>query len=95
VIVRDFNVVGVGADPAETDSPLIVNANAVLTCSITLQLFEPVAGWNAQVFQTLGGIQHSKFAKHEVLEIRREPSRSIANKESLRVSIGETPNHLQ
>jgi hypothetical protein len=49
VIVDDFHVVGVSTGPAETDAPLIIDANAVLTRTISRQLLQTVRRWNAKV----------------------------------------------
>jgi hypothetical protein len=42
VVVDDFNVVGVAVNPAETDAPLIVDADAVLAFALALQGFQPI-----------------------------------------------------
>src|SRR6266508_3495316 len=53
VIVHDFEVDGtLGAfRPLETDPPLIVDADAILTRSISAQRFEPAAGQRGKVAQ--------------------------------------------
>jgi len=43
VIVDNLDVVGVAVSPAETDAPLVVNPDAVLTRTIPAQLLEPIA----------------------------------------------------
>jgi hypothetical protein len=44
VVVDNLNLVRVARVPAKADPPLPVDADAVLTRSITLQLFESI-GW--------------------------------------------------
>jgi hypothetical protein len=46
VIVDDLDVVSISAGPTETDSPLVVDANAVLTYALAEKFFEVVGGWD-------------------------------------------------
>src|ERR1700758_4292136 len=43
VIVDQFNVRGAGCAPGEADTPLVVDAHAVLACAVAGQLLQPVA----------------------------------------------------
>jgi hypothetical protein len=38
--------------PLKADAPLIVDADAVLTQSISLQGFQPVSGWDAKIIDS-------------------------------------------
>src|SRR5439155_12128267 len=49
VIVDNLDIVRVSVLPPKADAPLVVDANTVLTLSITAQRFEPIAGLDAQV----------------------------------------------
>jgi hypothetical protein len=42
---------GIPIAPAEADSPLIIDPDAVLTGAITTQLFQPIAWWQCQVLE--------------------------------------------
>lgn len=44
MIIYDFNLFRPAIRPAKANAPLIVNSNAVLTGSISLERFETVAG---------------------------------------------------
>jgi hypothetical protein len=57
VIIRDFYPVSVTFQPLETDSPSIVDADAVLAIPISLQFFKAIARWDSQILERLGGIQ--------------------------------------
>ena len=48
MIISDFNVLGIGSGPDETDAPLVVDADAMLAGAAALQWFEPVAGRESQ-----------------------------------------------
>jgi hypothetical protein len=49
VIVHDLDILGARGRPAKADTELIVNADAMLARAISLQGFEPVSRWYAQV----------------------------------------------
>lgn len=57
VIVNYLDRVGVSVSPFEAYFPLIIDADAVLAFSITLEFFKTVAGRYAQVFQCLRSVQ--------------------------------------
>jgi hypothetical protein len=48
----------IGISPPETDPPLIVDSNAVLTFPVSCQFFQPIAGRNSQILDRLRRIQH-------------------------------------
>jgi hypothetical protein len=43
VVVHDFDRVNVAVSPLKANSPLIVDANAVLPPAVALQAFQPVS----------------------------------------------------
>ena len=57
VVVDDFYVPRISIDPAETDPPLIVDADAVLALAIALQRLECVTGRRAELLERLRSIQ--------------------------------------
>jgi len=50
MIIGYFNIVGISLMPPETYSPLIVNADAMLTFPIAGELFQPIPRRHPQVF---------------------------------------------
>jgi hypothetical protein len=42
VVVRDLDLIGVGVPPGEADTPLLVDADAVLTLPVAVQLLQPI-----------------------------------------------------
>lgn len=44
MVVDDLDRIGAVARPHKTDTPLIIDADAVLTFAIIFQCFEPVGG---------------------------------------------------
>ena len=51
MVVADFNVVGVAVLKPETDTPLVVDGDRVLTSTIMPEVVEPVAGRDLEVVQ--------------------------------------------
>lgn len=62
MIINDLDVFGFVVNPSETDTPLIVDANAILPRSTTLQFLKAVAWRSEQVLEGLGVIQVDQFA---------------------------------
>jgi hypothetical protein len=51
VIVHDLDVGGSLSCPDKAQSPLIIDAYAVLALPVVFERFEPVPGWYLQVFE--------------------------------------------
>lgn len=58
VIIDDFNICRTAGGPGETDSVLRIDANTVLTLSISLQSLEAIAGREAKALQAIHLVQH-------------------------------------
>src|SRR5580693_6633230 len=54
MIIDDFNVKRVAFEPMETESPLIVDSNAMLALAISRQCFQAISGRETQVVKPLG-----------------------------------------
>src|SRR5947208_712296 len=65
MIVYNFNFVSVFAHPSETNSPLLVDADAMLPLPIPLERFQPVSGRNPQVLGK--SPRHSTFVIGEAV----------------------------
>ena len=51
MVIDNFNIVRVTAVPAKTDTPLVVDTNAVLTLAIAFQSFETITWRRQKVLQ--------------------------------------------
>jgi hypothetical protein len=71
VKVHDLHVVGVPLLPYETNSVLLRDANTVLARSVTLKLFEKVAGEDLQVLELDGRLQDHELPTSLSLQISR------------------------
>lgn len=93
VIVDDLDVEAVSGTPEKANSPLIVDANAVLSRTFAFQCFEAVARRNVEVVKGFGGVQNDKLSKNDPLEVRGEPRGPVPAEEALRLPVTETPDH--
>ena len=59
MIIGDLDVERVAAVPLETDSPLIIDPNAILPCTVAAEFFEAICGWDSQVIEVDGVVDHS------------------------------------
>jgi hypothetical protein len=62
VIIDDFHVGRTVGSPSEANAPLIIDANAVLSQSVSFQGFEPVPGRSQQISQFDRSCQLIEFA---------------------------------
>jgi hypothetical protein len=87
VVVDDFDIGGPFLSPDETDAPLIIDLDGVLTTTVASQRFKPVCRWYAQVIEITRSVQHVKFSQrllfysaeafHKLAQTR---SRSLASR---------------
>jgi hypothetical protein len=70
MVIDDFDIASSCCFvPHEANAPLIVDANAVLTRTVVLQRFKPVAGRNAQILHHPRLVQDTKFPKGDQLDV--------------------------
>jgi hypothetical protein len=72
VIVDDLDLICVPIAPLETDTPLVIDANAALTRSVPRQLFESIPGWHPEILERLGSVEDREFPESDSLQIPRE-----------------------
>ena len=63
MVVDDFDIGGPFLSPGETDAPLIIDPDGVLTTTVASQRFKPVCRWYAQVIEITRSVQHVKFSQ--------------------------------
>ena len=93
MIVGDFHVNGITIFPAETNSPLIVDPDAVLALPIPGQLFEAIPRWHSKVGQRVSGIKNEELLQCWAVDILRELSRALAIEDLFGLRVFEAPNH--
>lgn len=67
MIIHDFHLIRVGVAPFETNPPLVVDANAVLSVPVAGQFFQMIRGRRPQIVQRDRVVQHTQFAQRDLL----------------------------
>jgi hypothetical protein len=74
VVVDDLDLMCVAAPPLETDPPLVIDPNAVLTRTLRRKLLEPIPGWYSKIVEGLSGVEHDEFSQSDLLQTSRKPT---------------------
>lgn len=94
MIVDNLHVVGISAVPAKTGSPLVVDANAVLSRSVIRQLLETVAGRRAQVVERRGRVELDKLTQRNPVNGLRQLPDGLPVEETLGILVPEATEHV-
>jgi len=76
MVIDDFNVARIAVLPAETDSPLLIDSNTVLTTPISGESFQAIARRDPQISKCIRRVQDQKLSQ----------SHTLNSTESLRIS---------
>ena len=93
MVIGDFHRAGVSFFPDETESPLVIDTDAVLACPVSFQGFKAVSRRNAQVLQAGGVVQHFELAHGGALDVRGQIGGLDAVKESFCPTVFEARYH--
>ncbi len=93
MIIYNFYTVGVPIPPFKADTPLVVDANAMLTFPLPYQFFQAIGRRNAQVLEREGSVQHTQLSQGNLLNILRQFVGTLARKNLLRFLGFKRPNH--
>ena len=77
MVIDDFNVISVFFLPYETNTPLIIYSDAVLTFPLPLQAFKVIRGWVSKVTHIFSPVQHAEFSKSYALDGLRQFARKL------------------
>jgi hypothetical protein len=95
VVIDNFDIVGTSVIPEETDAPLVVDADTVLTGAIALKQFETITGWHAEIFDATALVDHAKFSQCDILYVGRQLSTAPAGPYQLGLSVREAFEHVK
>lgn len=70
VVVNDLHLLRSSAGPHDADPPLVVDSGAVLSGPITLECFEPVPRWHAEIVERLRGSNLTQLAQRHPMDPR-------------------------
>jgi len=93
VVVYDLDIPCFTLVPLKADPPLIIDADAVLTASITMQGFEAVAWRNPKVVKLPCRVDSKKFGSRTTLNLARNAPNRVASEERDCTFVGEALNH--
>ena len=93
VIVNYLNIMCVTVAPDETETPLIVDANAMLPFSLAMQLFQAVSRRCRQVAQFGRAIQLAKLPTGHELDCLKTPA-WLPTVESLSLGATKRLDHI-
>lgn len=92
VVVHDFDLIGAIGVPDKADTPLVIDADAVLSFAVPLERFQMVAGGNPQACQFRGRLQLQKLAPRHAFDVLESGNR-LAMKQRLGLNADERVNH--
>jgi hypothetical protein len=65
MVIDDFDVFGAAVRPSEADSPLVVDANAVLSLPVSPQGLQPVSRRNPQIAEAAGNLELAELSARD------------------------------
>src|SRR5689334_24733432 len=92
VVIHDFDVFRTGRRPTKTQTPLVVDADAVLTRTVALQRLEAIAWRNPQVVQSCRDFELHELATSDSGDTGKA-TYAIAVCKRFRVRTLERPDH--
>jgi hypothetical protein len=93
VIIDDLDIVGMSRSKSEADSPLVIDADAVLAVTIAAQLLQTISRRDAQIVQRDRGVKLQKFSQGDSAQIPRPALDGHAPKQLLGLPIPEAADH--
>ena len=72
MVINDLNRLGITISPHETDAPLIIDPDTVLSLPRAFQRLKPVGWWNPEVLKKMRIVQHSEFSARDCLDVGRQ-----------------------
>ena len=94
VIIHYFYIDSITVLKTKTQTPLVINADAPLPLAISVQSFQPIAGWRTKVFNSIRIIQHLQFAFGSICKCS-ELAWAFTFKERFRVFATEGFDHVE
>ncbi len=93
MIIDDFDLLGSAVSPDKADSPLVVDANDVLSNPVSLQQFETISRWSRQVCQSFRLMDLPQLTLCHPLNIGAQSPRQTAMEQCFGIAIGEGADH--
>jgi hypothetical protein len=94
MIVDKLDIERITVPPHETEAPLVVDADTVLTSTIAAQQLEPVPGRYAEAVEVGRGIDLPELAESDPLQLGGQPLRGLPVEQPLSPLVGEALDHV-
>jgi hypothetical protein len=94
MVVHNLNLLGARLSPDKTNTPLVVNPNAMLPRPAALQHFQAVARRRHKVTEFAGLMDLPKLSLRNALYVLCEPLREPAMKKGFCVTVRERADHM-
>ena len=78
MVIDNFYLISIAALPLKAHAPLVVDANTLLTFSISAQFFQPICGRHAQIMGVDGVVYHTQLAQSDLLNIGWQFTRTLS-----------------
>ena len=93
MVVHDLNFARARRGPHETYPPLVIDPDAVLTDSGSLERLQPVTRRDSKLVEFVDGIQQPQLDERLPVETRIKALDALPLEQSLSVAIGEGDDH--
>ena len=94
VIINDFYVQRFAIVPSETETPLLVDADAPLTHAVSLKGLQPISRRIAQVLNRQRSVELTQLSQRPVLNIAWKLAATLALPDALGLFVGERPDQF-
>ena len=88
MIIHNFHAMCFAVAPDETDPPLVVDSNTMLSGPIPLERLQAIPRWHAKVLQACDSVKIKELPPRHALD-RTEPKNSLILEKRLRVPASE------
>jgi len=89
MVVRNLDVVGIPVDEPETDAPLVVDGDGMLSLPVSLKFVESVAGRDLQVLEARSQVHVLQLPRCPLGNLLWKPFRLARRVQLLRVPVRE------
>lgn len=94
MIVNDLDLECITIVPPETDSPLIIDSNAVLAGPIAAELLQAVSWRDAKVRERFCRVERRELPEHGSKQVSGIATNGLASEERFGVPVGEAFDHF-
>jgi hypothetical protein len=94
VVIDDFDLLCVCVSPKKTNSPLVIDSNAVLAFPVVFKPLKAISRQDGQICQVYACGQRQKFSASRALNIQGQLFRTPSLKDSLSLGIAKAYYHV-